>query len=70
MDELAKGNIVPINTVRIDTSLTEVSEILDDVKNQLTHKKGLTLDGKPANHKTIESIVNAMRIGEEIARGK
>lgn len=70
VDELAKGNIVPINTVQIDTGLTEVTEILHDVKNQLIQKEGLTLDGKPASKKTIESIVNAMRVGEEIAREK
>lgn len=68
VDELANGNIVPTNTVKIDTGLIEVSEILADVKTQLTHQDGLTLDGKPASKKSIESIVNAMKIGEALAK--
>lgn len=71
VDELADGNIVPIRSYQKPTErIFEVNEILEDVKDQLSHLDGLTFDGKPANKDSIESIVDAMDIGVEMAKRK
>ena len=71
VDELADGNIVPkqVNPI-VTESTVEVTEILADVKNVLTNRDGLTIDGDPANKDSIDSIVQAMTIGEEMAKKK
>ena len=46
----------------------EIEEILSDVKNQLTDFDDLTLDGRPADQKSIETIIQALKIGEEMAK--
>ena len=69
VDELANGNIVPINTYKkAEPRIFEVNDILADVKTQLIHCDGLTLDGKPANKESINTIIQAMSIGEEMAK--
>lgn len=71
IDELAEGNIVPLNDktpIEIEMHSVEVTDILANVRDRLTHNEGLTLDGKPADKKRINSIVQAMKIGEAIAK--
>jgi len=71
VDELANGNIVPIRSYKKPTErIFEVSEILEDVKDQLSHLDSLTFDGKPVNKDSIDSIVDAMDIGVEMAKRK
>lgn len=69
VDELANGNIVPVNTYKkAEPRIFEVNDILADVKAQLIHCDGLTIDGRPADKKSIETIVQAIDIGEQMAK--
>lgn len=70
VDELANGNIVPIGSNTTDPTTTEITEILTDVKAKLTHGDGLTMNGKPIDQESINSLVEAMEIGEELANRK
>lgn len=71
VDGLADGNIIPINSYQKPTErIFEINEILEDVKDQLSHLDSLTFDGKPANKDSIDSIVDAMDIGVEMAKRK
>lgn len=70
VDELADGNITPINSYKPTPKLSEVSDILADVKYQLVNGNGLTIDGAPADSDSIKAIVQAMTIGEELAKKK
>lgn len=67
-DELADGRITPINLYKPTQRILEVSDILADVKNQLIHSDGLTIEGKPADKDSINSIVQAVSLGEELAK--
>ena len=69
VDELANGNIVPIGSYT-NPETTEITEILTDVKSKLTHGDGLTMNGKPIDQESINSLVEAMEIGEELANRK
>lgn len=69
VDELAEGNITPVNVYKkADPRIFEVEDILADVKSQLVHSDGLTLEGKPLSKKKVDTIVQAMSIGEEMAK--
>lgn len=68
VDELAEGNIAPSQIRPATERKFEVTEILADVKNVLTNQGGLTIDGEPADKDSIKSIVQAMTIGEELAK--
>lgn len=69
VDELANGEIVPVNAYKkAEPRIFEVNDILADVKTQLIHCDGLTIDGKPANKESINTIIQAMSIGEEMAK--
>ena len=69
VDGLAEGELVPVSTYRRNMNgLSDVTEILDDVKSQLYSNPGLTLDGSPATRENIESIVGAMDVGVELAK--
>jgi hypothetical protein len=66
---LADGNIVPVNSYKkAEPRIFEVNDILADVKNQLINCDGLTIDGKPANKESINTIIQAMSIGDEMAK--
>lgn len=67
-DALADGEIVSLNTYKPNPRLFEIEEILTDVKNQLSDFDGLTIGGRPADQKSIETIIQAMNIGEEMAK--
>lgn len=71
-DALADGEIVPVKerkSVPINDQI-EVKEILDDTRDLLTHHGFITLDGKPLGKAGIESIIDAMEVGVEIAKKK
>ena len=74
-DELAEGRITPVKPItrhfEIDTDTLEISEILNDTKSRLeAYTKRLTLEGKPVNQDTISTIIQAIDIGEEMAKKK
>lgn len=74
VDALADGDIVPIKErphtpKNLDDSI-EVKEILDDTKDLLSHHGFITLDGKPMSKNGIESIIDAIEVGVEIAKKK
>ena len=71
-DALADGEIVSVKkrtSVPIN-DMIEVKDVLDDTKDILTHSGFITLDGKPLNKTDIESIIDAMDVGVEIAKRK
>ena len=76
VDELANGHIVPItsrkaNRIYIEeTDNTDVSKILQGFKKVLQDTDELTLDGAPIDPKSIDTIVQAIDIGEEMAKKK
>lgn len=71
-DALADGEIKPINdrTAILLNDRIEVKEILDDTKDMLIHSGFITLDGNPISKAGIESIIDAMDVGVEIAKKK
>ena len=67
MDYLLNGND--------DTSLTtrderDISKIIEQTKEQLLSQEGLMFDGDPASPEAINSILDAMQIGMEMAKKK
>lgn len=69
VDALADGKITPINTYESKPGLIEMSDILEDVKNQLI-QRDITINGKPADRESINSIVQAITIGEHFSKQK
>lgn len=72
-DALADGEIVSVarrSTSKNLTELIEIKEILSDTKHILTHSGELTLDGKPIGKAGVESILDAIDIGVEMAKKK
>lgn len=73
-DELAEGRITPIKPIarefEIDIETIDISEILNDTKSRLESYSKLTLEGKPVNQETINTIIHAIDIGEEMAKKK
>lgn len=73
-DALADGEIVPYRNQaknqRNVGELIEVKDVLSETFDILTHSGDLTLDGKPIARSGIESIIDAMDVGVEIARRK
>ena len=72
VDALADGKIEPLQKrpVRQINEWIEVEDILEDTKEVLTHYGGLTLDGEPITVKSIDSIIDAMDVGVELAKRK
>ena len=71
-DALADGEILAKkerSTKPIDDRL-EVKDILEDTKDRLIHSGKITLDGEPIGKSGIESIIDAMDVGVEIAKKK
>lgn len=71
-DALADGEIVPIQKTHKEpvNDRFEVNDILEETKDLLTHCGFVTLDGKPIDKDGIESIIDAMDIGVEMAKRK
>lgn len=72
VDALADGEIVPVKSKKAKpiNDRFEVKEILSDTKDILIHSGEITLDGKPIGKAGIESIIDAMDVGVEIAKKK
>lgn len=71
-DALADGEIKPIYNKKafFPNDRIEVKEILDETKDILNHCGFVTLDGNPLSQKGIESIIDAMDVGVEMAKKK
>lgn len=65
------GNIInekePELTVRDEK---DIAKILEQTKEQLLSQEGLMFDGDPASPEAINSILDAMQIGMEMAKKK
>lgn len=60
-----------VNATELTTKDTkEITEIIEQTRNQLLNQKGLMFDGDPATPEAIESILSAMQIGMEMAKKK
>lgn len=68
-DALANGEIEYTSKL-VDTETRDVNEILANTKRQLLADHALMFNGKPAGEESIQSILDAMEIGMEIARRK
>ena len=49
---------------------TDIAKILEQTKEQLLSQEGLMFDGDPASPEAINSILDAMQIGMEMAKKK
>ena len=68
-DALANGEIeYTIDPVKKETH--DITQILANTKRQLLTDHALMFNGKPADEESIQSILDAMEIGMEIARRK
>lgn len=72
-DALADGEIVFIKKQKAIgqpvNDRYEIKEIIEDTKDLLNHRK-VTIDGEPISRKGIESIIDAMEIGAQMAKKK
>lgn len=69
-DALANGEIVPISPTETKSKPRDVADILARTKRELLNNDGLMFNGKVADPDSIESILNAMEIGIEMAKRK
>lgn len=70
-DALADGEIVPVkNVAAVGVQNLEVVDILDEVKDMLIESDNITLDGQPIGQAGIESIIDTLEVGLEIAKKK
>lgn len=46
----------------------EITRMVDDMKEKLMQEEGLMFDGQPASPESIQSILDAMQIGMEMAK--
>jgi transcriptional regulator with XRE-family HTH domain len=63
-EETAKPTDIELNK----KDKKEIEDILKQTEQQLLSAEGLMFDGKPASPETVEKIINAMRIGMELAK--
>ena len=68
-DALANGEIEYISKP-VEKETHEITEILANTKRQLLSDHALMFNGKPAGEESIQSILDAMEVGMEIARRK
>ena len=71
-DALADGDIAPIKRpiCKNPNEYIEVKEVLDDTKDFIINNGFIMLEGKPINKAGIDSIVDALDVGVEIAKKK
>lgn len=71
-DALADGEIVPIINYQVETNneRLEINEVISQTANRLMLSDNVTLDGKPISKEGINSIVEAMDVGIELAKRK
>ena len=72
MDALADGEIVPARKRVFDKTFkyTDVEDLVDDMKEILTTGGGVTLNGNSMTVNSIDSIIDALDIGVEMAKKK
>jgi hypothetical protein len=74
VDALADGEIVSVakrpGKPLDPTAPIEIETILADTKERLTHSGELTLDGNPISKNGVESIIDVMEAGIEMAKKK
>lgn len=71
MDALADGEIQPITRrVVVVKDAIDVEDVLEDTKDMFLHGGSVNLDGKPINKDSLESIIDAIDIGVEMAKKK
>ena len=46
----------------------EITHMMDEMKEKLMQEEGLMFDGQPASPESIQSILDAMQIGMEMAK--
>lgn len=69
-DALADGEIAPVKSRTNSNSTIEITDVLEDTKELLSTGKEITLNGEPIARSGIESIIDAMDVGVEIAKKK
>ena len=71
-DALADGEIRPIiNRPSVSTEDNiEITDFLSNAKDTIIHSNKITLDGKIVSKATLESIIDTIEIGVEIAKKK
>jgi hypothetical protein len=73
-DALADGEIVSVNkrfgVPTGENAGLKVENILNDTRELLTHRGPVTLNGKPLTKSGIDSIIDAMDVGVELAKKK
>ena len=71
-DALADGEISPIKDrpSAPANDNVDIADILADTKDTLIHSGKITLDGNPIGKAGIESIIDAIDVGVEIAKRK
>jgi hypothetical protein len=71
-DALADGEIRAVKDRPLVPTydMVEITDILSDTKDALIHSGKLTLDGNPIGKAGIESIIDAIEVGVEIAKRK
>lgn len=66
-DNSIKGQ--PDNTLKLTRrDEREIEKILEETRRKLENAEGLMFDGEPASPEAIQSILDSMRIGLEIAK--
>ena len=68
-DALADGEIIPINQQAKNVK-NDVVDIIETIKERLTEPGDLTLDGNPITQAGIDSIIDTLDVGIEIAKKK
>jgi len=69
-DALADGNIIPVRKTSeiLLNDRIEVEDILADTKDILIHGHDITLEGQRLDKTSIDSIIDSMEVGIEIAK--
>ena len=71
MDALADGEIQPVTSrVVVVKDTIDIEDVLEDTKDMFLHGGSVNLDGKPINKDGLESIIDAIDIGVEMAKKK
>lgn len=69
VDALADGEIVFIKKSNNAGELIEIKEIVNDIRNTLS-KENVTIDGHPLTVNGIDTIIDAIDVGVELAKKK
>lgn len=70
MDDLANGEIVSRYEKRDPTPVTDVKDVVVDMKSKLYSAQQVTIDGRVIDIESVEPIFDALDIGVEMTRKK